>query len=65
MNDIQKVHNNHHFINLEEEKEKIQKRIFQKKRFGYPEEFYAAPTNFLFGDQSKDKIKIECSLINF
>ena len=65
MNDIQKVHHNHHFINLEEEKEKIQKRIFQKKRFGYPEEFYAAPTNFLFGDQSKDKIKIECSLINF
>ena len=59
MNDIQKVHHNHHFINLEEEKEKIQKRIFQKKRFGCPEEFYAVPTKFIFGDQLKDRIKIK------
>ena len=54
-NDINKIEDTTNFINLEEEKERVQKKIYQKKRFGCPEEFYAVPTTFIFGSQLNDK----------
>jgi hypothetical protein len=54
-NDINKIEDTTNFINLEEEKERVQKKVYQKKRFGCAEEFYAVPTIFTFGNQSNDK----------
>jgi hypothetical protein len=54
-NDIKRVEDISYFTNIEEEKEKVQNKIYQKKRFGYAEEFYAVPTTFTFGNQSNDK----------
>jgi len=48
-NDINKIEDTTNFINLEEEKERVQKKVYQKKRFGCAEEFYAVPTTFTFG----------------
>lgn len=62
--DIENVENTTHFRNLDEEKDKVQKKIYLKKRFGCAEEFYAAPTTFIFGassisDKLIKKIKIK------
>jgi len=62
--DIELVQDKTNFINLEEEKQKVQEKIYQKKRFGWPEEFYAVPTTFIFGYyDSKDNIQTSDKII--